>query len=922
MADPLTIVDLDNGKLDLKTIEDVVSLGPNDGPVTSRLGQQIKTLTRAIQDVGFIDLQLWQPFTLYDDYQVLIEESGIVYTLNSIHTSGADFATDFADGKWSIYVAPSLALGTAASEDIVTSTIDTSVGRIPTVGWMGLGATVPFTLTDLNTPPASGMFAVSLGTLNKPSSPIITNGSVLVMYGQGGTIIEYLSNNDTDPETWFRSYDGSSWSAWESGDADTFAKSFGLGSTTGARWSTTDLNDINEGGLYNINGTDTNIPSGVGGQLLHIKGESDNAWQMFSAFDGSSIWVRSEQADVWGSWKRIDPQGFGLGVTSQDLLTDAEQIAKATSQETYFGQGTVDGTGHTFASFSYAGLGAALQLACRIVNAGEPPELKIRYVRGGIATSWQRLDPQGYGWGLDSGTDTSDLNTITTSGQYNFSNTTLNTPEVGAGGTVIHATRNSVTASIRYSQLAISSGGNTYYRVNINGVWGSWILTNPQAYGLGVDLFPGSTADLNTLTTTEMLYVSSSSPNAPTTNGGTLIVIATAASNATTQFFIDITTGLSYTRYRISGVWSSWTKLADSVNTGVGNTEGARWGTTDLNDIDEGGLYNINSGDTNRPPAASAGGTLLHMNGEAGQNSSQLFFSVDDNSAFYRTFLTPSWSSWVDVGSGGGGTVQTVGGSLRPASYAGQKTITGGTPLGISVPGDGQYAFVARNGSIARFSFGTPHDLSTLSTTADQTYSAPITIGSVHFSPDGTKALYLNQSNDRVNSITLTTPFDLTTLVPGGSVSISGEDNSAMSISVNELGTVMTLIGNNQECYRYTMSTPWDATTLVSTGFFATGNPGINSQGTAIAPDGTRIVIAHNEGVSVRLNEWVLQNANPTTKDVNISGTPTEVSNAELFITPYIKQFTDVTFSTDGKYIYCTGDTNDTIANFAIAMVK
>jgi len=59
-------------------------------------------------------------------------------------------------------------LGTASAKDVVTSLSDTTAGRVPVVGWMGLGATSPAAVSDANTITANGFYRLAAEGLNIP----------------------------------------------------------------------------------------------------------------------------------------------------------------------------------------------------------------------------------------------------------------------------------------------------------------------------------------------------------------------------------------------------------------------------------------------------------------------------------------------------------------------------------------------------------------------------------------------------------------------------------------------------------------------------------------------------------------------------------------------------------------------------------
>jgi len=92
------------------------------------------------------------------------------------------------------------------------------------------------------------------------------------------------------------------------------------------RWATNDLNDINKTGFYDADGGDTNLPSGVGGTIIHIENSAENsATQYFATFDNSGHFTRTKTTGVgWGPWQELyhsgnlNPNVFG-GVAGATL---------------------------------------------------------------------------------------------------------------------------------------------------------------------------------------------------------------------------------------------------------------------------------------------------------------------------------------------------------------------------------------------------------------------------------------------------------------------------------------------------------------------------------------------------------------------------------------------------------------------------
>lgn len=111
----------------------------------------------------------------------------------------------------------------------------------------------------------------------------------------------------------------------------------------------------------------------------------------------------------------------------------------------------------------------------------------------------------------------------------------------------------------------------------------------------------------------------------------------------------------------------------------------------------------------------------------------------------------------------------------------------------FTISSTGEYLFTGNYSSaglnsaeIFRYDFGTPWDVTTLSTTPNQTYDASTDVGGsppttftsafvgIGFSADGTKCLAFYNPDDKLYEYTLSTPWDLTTMSFIKSTSIFG----------------------------------------------------------------------------------------------------------------------------------------------------
>ena len=100
---------------------------------------------------------------------------------------------------------------------------------------------------------------------------------------------------------------------------------FGDGATITPNWPTGDLHDVVGSGKY-YTSTALNKPTSAGWVQNDTRSTDYIRLTWTSAIDGSK-WVQEKIAGTWSAWKRIDPQAFGWGVTSQTALNvDADTM--------------------------------------------------------------------------------------------------------------------------------------------------------------------------------------------------------------------------------------------------------------------------------------------------------------------------------------------------------------------------------------------------------------------------------------------------------------------------------------------------------------------------------------------------------------------------------------------------------------------
>ena len=138
--------------------------------------------------------------TVLDWYQVSTIDNGSAVALDS--------------GLFANPVAPSVAgFGTAAYEDITTSSSDATADRVTTVGDFGLGGEViPCPNTDLNDVVVTGFYDVSGATLNAPPALSPTNAVCMTIVRTSDNMVQMVYNRRSHQI--FQRYKNNTWSSW------------------------------------------------------------------------------------------------------------------------------------------------------------------------------------------------------------------------------------------------------------------------------------------------------------------------------------------------------------------------------------------------------------------------------------------------------------------------------------------------------------------------------------------------------------------------------------------------------------------------------------------------------------------------------------------------------------------------------------
>ena len=144
------------------------------------------------------------------------------------------------------------------------------------------------------------------------------------------------------------------------------------------------------------------------------------------------------------------------------------------------------------------------------------------------------------------------------------------------------------------------------------------------------------------------------------------------------------------------------------------------------------------------------------------------------------------------------------------------------TPRGLAFNNDGTKFFTSSYGNkeINAFTLSTAWDLST----AAHLYAYSYGTNGRHltFNSDGTQLFFLEGNNDKVFRFTLSTPFDVRTKTYNDNfVDVSSQQTSTSGLEFSPDGKKMYIIGTvGAKINQYTLSTAWDLTTAVHGGSF------------------------------------------------------------------------------------------------------
>jgi DNA-binding beta-propeller fold protein YncE len=182
----------------------------------------------------------------------------------------------------------------------------------------------------------------------------------------------------------------------------------------------------------------------------------------------------------------------------------------------------------------------------------------------------------------------------------------------------------------------------------------------------------------------------------------------------------------------------------------------------------------------------------------------------------------------------------------------------------------------------------------------------------IFFKPDGTKMYMVGNTNDRVYSYTLSTPWNINTAIYDNVYfSVSSQDGNPYGIFFRPDGTKMYMVGwNSSRVYSYTLSTPWNISTAVydNVSFYVGSQDGY-TQSIFFKPDGTKMYMVGT--FNDRIYSYTLS-------------TPWNIStaiydNISFYVGSQDDWPSDIFFKSDGTKMYMVGYGTDRVYSYTLS---
>ena len=242
-----------------------------------------------------------------------------------------------------------------------------------------------------------------------------------------------------------------------------------------------------------------------------------------------------------------------------------------------------------------------------------------------------------------------------------------------------------------------------------------------------------------------------------------------------------------------------------------------------------------------------------------------------------------------------------------------------GEPNLILINDDGTTFYIGGfiDQEIKEYSLGTAYDFSS-TITLDDTYAAPTIERTPHgmvFNNDGSKLFTVGSTLDMVSEISLSVSYDISTGNLTNGLYINTEENNATGLAFNSSGTVLYVIGNDDDgINQYALSSAFDlSSTITHSGPFSVNILETNSE------NSPRDLVFNGDGSKL----FVLGNRRDRVFQFNLSTNYDLSALATDYVGEYNLNSVDtapqgLAFNNDGTKFYIAGNSGDDINEFTI----
>lgn len=232
-------------------------------------------------------------------------------------------------------------------------------------------------------------------------------------------------------------------------------------------------------------------------------------------------------------------------------------------------------------------------------------------------------------------------------------------------------------------------------------------------------------------------------------------------------------------------------------------------------------------------------------------------------------------------------------------------TFTQTTVKGMYINATGTKLYVAGNGVVAQYSFGTAWNCTTLinDSTTFSVSGQDATPTGLFFNSDGTKMYIMGSTTDSIYEYNLSVAWNITTASLNTSLNITAVNTSPYGLYFRNDGLKMYWLGRGSDTiYEYTLSTAWSLSTASLTRSQSISAM-LNPETVWFKPDGKKV--------------YIVEGANPNNIFIYNLSTAWDVSTMTLsddtIITSGENNPAGVWASPDAKYWFLAGATRDSL---------